>query len=232
MKKLIALLLAMVMVVGLFAACGNKEDKDETKDTEEETQETTEETMGEDEDPTDETMLEGEDPTDETMGEELPAADLNASAQILANIWNLWPVDQQFAVYGGSIENSVMGGPGNLDVAIPDFLIYNLLIPEAQIASVDEAGNMSHMMNGNNFTSGVVHLTAGTDVAAFAQAVRDAIQGNQWICGFPETLLIAAINDEYVLIAYGVNDAMDPFIGYVEQAYADAEVLYNEAVEA
>ena len=88
---------------------------------------------------------------------------------------------------------------------------------------------MVHMMNTNTFSGGIVKLAEGADVAAFAQAVRDALQSNQWICGFPETLVIADV-DGIVLIAFGVNDAMTPFQANLTKAYADAQILFNEAI--
>ena len=89
---------------------------------------------------------------------------------------------------------------------------------------------MIHMMNANTFTCGVMHLAEGTDVAAFTAAMEQKIQTNPWMCGFPEKLIIAVIGGEYVLTAFGVNDAMNPFEGYLNAAYADAEIAYNEAI--
>ena len=232
MKKLIALLLAMVMVIGLFAACeakvdvNTKDDKDE-EETASTAESTNESTDGEEADNTEEFIED----TEEFIEDTIPAAELNASAQVLQNIWEKFPEAEAFPVAGGDFESSVMGGAGNLNLASSDYLIYNLLIPEDQIAVIVEGGSLSHMMNANTFTSGVVTLAEGTDVAAFAAACKDAIQGNQWICGFPETLLIANIEGR-VLVAYGINDAMTPFITHMNEAYSSVEVLYNEAIAA
>ena len=90
---------------------------------------------------------------------------------------------------------------------------------------------MIHMMNANTFTCGVVHLVDGADATTFGNTMRDAIQNNQWMCGFPETLTIAVIEDSYVLIAFGINDAMTPFMNHFGEAYPDVQVLFNEAIE-
>jgi hypothetical protein len=50
------------------------------------------------------------------------------------------------------------------------------------------------------------------------------------MCGFPETELIAVVGGEYVLIAFGVNDAMTPFQNHFAAAYPDAEIVYNDAL--
>ena len=166
-----------------------------------------------------------------STGETEPAGAVAASAlEILENIWNQYGEDEKFAVIGGNMEAPVDGAPGNYDMAYAENLTYNLLVPADSLASVDEAATVIHMMNANTFTSGVVHLTEGTDVAAFVQTMRDAVQNNQWMCGFPETLVIAVIGNEYVLVAFGVNDAMTPFQTHLAEAYADADVQVNEAI--
>jgi len=199
MKKIISLVLAGVMMLGL-AACGNNNAAPETTVPETTIPETT-----------------------------APAVETSA-LEILENVWAKYAEDEKFAVIGGNMESPVDNAPGNYDMAYAENLTYNLLIPEAELANVDEAATMIHMMNANTFTCGVVHLTEGTDVAAFAATMRDAIQGNMWMCGFPETLLVASVYGEYVVIAFGVNDAMNPFMTHFAEAHADAETLYNEAI--
>ena len=216
MKKILALLLSLVMVVGLFAACGGSEDKNTDETTAAPTEQPTE--------PSEE-ITEG---TEEIEVTEPVAQDSNESTKILENIWAQVGEDNQFFVMGGNIENYVDGAPGNYNMEYKENLPYNLLVPEAELANIDEAGFMQHGMNANNFTAGVVHVTG--DVTAFAAAMQSAIQNNQWMCGFPETLVIAAINDSYVLVSFGVNDAMNLFIPALSAAYADANILYNEAI--
>lgn len=167
-----------------------------------------------------------------TAATETTAAPVTVASalEILENIWASYAEEEKFAVIGGNMENPVDGAPGNYDMSYAENLTYNLLVPAEQLASVDEAATMIHMMNANTFTCGVVHLTEGTDAAAFTAAVHDAIQNNPWMCGFPDQELIAVIGGEYVLIAFGVNDAMNPFMTHLGQAYADAEILYNESL--
>jgi hypothetical protein len=160
-----------------------------------------------------------------------PAVTVESALAVLEDIWAKYGEDEKFFVIGGNMESPVDGAPGNYDMAYAENLTYNLLVPADQLANVDEAATMIHAMNANTFTCGVVHLTEGTDAAAFAQVMRDAIQGNMWMCGFPETLTVAVIGGEYVLIAFGVNDAMNPFMTHFGEAFADANILFNEAVE-
>ncbi len=212
MKKIVSLALAAVLALSLVA-CGNGTPAETTL-------------------PTDTTPIETTTPVDTnaTEGETQVTPIVTGAVGILENIWNLYAEDEKFAVIGGNIEAPVDGAPGNYDMAYAENLTWNLLIPETEIANVAEAATMIHMMNANTFTCGVVRLVEGADVEAFAQVMRDAIQNNQWMCGFPETLTVAVVDGEYVLIAFGVNDAMNPFMTHFGEAYANAEILFNEAV--
>jgi len=157
-----------------------------------------------------------------------------SSLEILENVWAAYAEDEKFAVIGGSIDPETgnaanMEGPGNYDMAQAENLTYNLLIPADQLANVDEAATMIHMMNANTFTGGVVHLTDGADVEAFVDALRTAIQGNQWMCGFPDKLVIGTIGN-YVLVAFGLNDAMDPFQEHLGTVYSGIQIAYDEVI--
>ena len=168
------------------------------------------------------------DATETTEAVNVPT--VGSALEVLETIWNAYGDDEKFAVIGGNIENAVDGAPGNYDLAYAENLTYNLLVPAELIANIDDAASMIHMMNANNFTSGVVHLTEGTDVAAFTEAMHTAISTNPWICGFPEKMIVAVIDGSYVLISFGVNDAMNPFEAHLTEVYANAEIIYNEAL--
>ena len=148
----------------------------------------------------------------------------------LKYIWYLYAEGEKFPVIGGNMEANIMDRPGIWDPAYKDGLTTTLLIPADQLANVTEAATMIHMMNTNTFTSGVVELAEGTDTAAFAKAVRDAIQGNQWLCGFPEKLIISDLGGGCVVIAYGTSDALSVFEAHLDEAIYYTNTLYSEAI--
>ena len=206
MKKIIAMLLA-VMLVASMAACGNNA-AEATVATTEATTPATESTAA-----------------DNTAEDVVPASAL----EVLETVWNSYADDDKFAVFGGNQnENAVMDAPGAFDVADTEGLTYLLLVPEDQIANIDGAASMVHLMNGNNFTCGVFHVTG--DVQAFAAAMKAAINGNRWMCGMPEQMFITVIGGEYVLVSYGVGDAMNPFQAKVAAAYPGAKQFCAEAL--
>ena len=240
MKKLIALLMALVLVLSFAACAGKNESAEET--VEETTEETEEKEVISVEDLTEDMNLEdflsGEyeiefplidqdgNIIDPETGEPLSTTD---TLTVLQNIWNAYGDEEKFAIMGGNPEAGIMDAPGSYDMAYAENLGFQLVIPAEQMSNVTEAATMIHMMNANNFSCGAIKLAEGVDEAAFAQAVRDALQGNQWICGFPETMVIARAGGVLV-IAFGVNDAMTPFMDNMTAVYSDAQILFNEAI--
>ena len=271
MKKLIAMLLCLTMVLSL-AACGTKEEAPVVDEPAvEETPVVEEAPLPEEEDvvielPTeeDESINEPAAAPEETpvtddmpavMPEETPAVDetpavmpeetpevapetpevapeapaANGALDILNAIWGAFADGEKFAIYGGNMEDAVMDAPGAFNMAYAEGMTYNLLVPADQLANVAEAASMIHMMNANSFTCGVFRLADGVAAADFAAAMEAAVMGNMWMCGFPETLVIAEI-DGHVLVAFGVNDAMNPFQTHLAEVYAGASILYNQPI--
>lgn len=160
-----------------------------------------------------------------------PEVVVPASAlEILTNIWAQYGDDEKFFAMGGDMGNPVDNAPGNYSLEDVEMFSYQLYVPADQAANVDQAASLIHAMNTNTFTSGVFHLVDGVDAQAFATAIRDNVQSAQWMCGFPEKLIVAVIGGEYVLTVFGLNDAVNPFETKLATAYPDAVYAYNEAI--
>ena len=155
---------------------------------------------------------------------EVPASAL----EILENVWALYGDDEKFPVMGGDANNMVDGAPGAFDLSDADTAAYQLLVPAEQLGNIDEAASLFHGMMLNNFTCGVFHVTGSAQ--DFAKAMVDAVKNNLWMCGMPETMLVSVIGGEYVLMAFGINDAMTPFEAKLAEAYPAAETVANEPV--
>ena len=48
------------------------------------------------------------------------------------------------------------------------------------------------------------------------------------MCGFPDTLLIASVGDEYIVSAFGKAQNMENFKTKLLKQYEEAEVIYEE----
>lgn len=159
-----------------------------------------------------------------------PAVEAPASAlEILETVWGKYTDEEKFPVVGGDMGNPVNDAPGSYSLA-DENISYTLLLPENQLANVTEAASMIHMMNSNTFTCGVFRLAEGVSAADFGSAMKEAVMNNQWMCGFPDTLVVKNIADAYVLVAFGVNDAMDPFLAHFAESYPTATELVKEAI--
>ncbi len=153
-------------------------------------------------------------------------ANLPASAlEILTTVWDKMP--EKFPAMGGGYENITDGAPGALTATDTGYLTGNLIVPEAEAANVSEAASITHAMMANNFTAGAFKVT---DAAAFAAALETAVMGNQWICGFPETLVIATFGNTYVVMGYGAGDILTAFHTALTAAYPDAAVVCNDPI--
>ena len=217
MKKLIALLLALTMVMGLVA-CGNNTNTNETTTTP--TTEAPAETNGED-------AVNPEDGDIDINLEDVPAAS-NGASDVINAIWNAIPEDKKFFAMGGDMNNMANNAAGVYSLE-DEGLTSTLLIPAEQIANVDEAASLVHAMMLNNFTCGAFHVTG--DAAAFAEAMHTAIANNQWICGMPEKMVIAIVETDYVIACFGINDAVAPFEAAMNSVYGyEADVKYSEAI--
>ena len=151
-----------------------------------------------------------------------------SALEILENVWALYGEDEKFPVMGGDINNIVDGAPGAYDVSDTEMLSYQLLVPADQAANITDAASLIHGMMVNNFTCGVFRV--GGESNNFAEAIYNAVKGNQWMCGFPDSVLVSIVGGEYVLMAFGINDAMDPFEAKFQEAYPAAQIAYNEAI--
>ena len=207
MKKLIALLLALVMVIGMVA-CGKT--PAETPDTPNTDTPATEPAT---------------DPAPEAT--EPVVAGPATALELLETVWGLYGDDEKFFVFGGDGLNMVDGAPG----AYTDMeaLQSQLLVPVEEQDKVTEIASLFHGMMLNNFTCGAFKLAEGVDAAAFADTMYTAVTGNQCMCGFPEKFMIATLGD-YVVMVFGLNDAVNPFEAKLTEAYPDAEIKYSEAL--
>lgn len=150
--------------------------------------------------------------------------------EVLQKIWNLMDETEKFPVYGGDAENLVDGAPGAFSTGDTEGLMYNLYVPQGQLAAISDAASMVHGMMSNNFTCGVYRLKDGADAFAFADGMKDSFKNNQWLCGTPEQMLVAVVGGDYVLAAYGLEDVMALLRSKLTAAYPSAEIRHTDPI--
>lgn len=206
MKKLLALILAAFMLMS-FVACSAPKDDEKGDDTGK-----TEQTTN-----NDQTTL--DDANNETPNLEGVAAPVD----VLNAIWAKYADDQKFFAMGGDFSNLVDNAPGAYALTDKDSLAAQLICKGEAANAVAEAASLIHAMNANTFTGAAYKLAEGADMDAFLTAIKADIQGNQWICGFPEKLLTAKISGEYVVVAFGNGEIIETFKTNLVSAYSFVE---------
>lgn len=202
MKKLIALLLALVMVMAL-AACGEKGNKQDQEHNA----------------PAEAVASSALEVMESIWGK---YADNEKFAVMGGNDEYHWEQMEKD-------ENYIPAeAPLSYDLAYAENLPYAFMIAEADLASLDDAATMKHGMIANNFTAGAYHLKDGTDAAAVANNAKDTFKNNMWMCGQPDVLVVASLGDGYIVVAFGVQDIMETFKTHMKEAYPSAEVLVEE----
>ncbi len=152
------------------------------------------------------------------------------SLEIMDTVWAGFEEEEKFAAIGGDLNNPVDNAPGKYDISDTEGLTYTLNFPEEQLEQIDDCASLVHMMNANTFTGATYHVKDAKNIKSVADAVRENILGTQWMCGFPEELIIVQIGDDYLVVAYGNEDVIDDFEENLTEAYVDAKVLYEESI--
>lgn len=164
--------------------------------------------------------------TTEAAAAALEVAD---AADLLNKVWATYADEEKFFAMGGDMNNPADNMAGKYDITLVEDLDATLGLPQASAALIDDAASLMHAMMANNFTGAAYHLKADTDAVAFVDALKTNIQSRQWICGFPETLLIATVGD-YVVSAFGSADIIATFKAKLQAQYDIAVISVEEPV--
>lgn len=166
---------------------------------------------------------------------EVSQVEITDANEILTNVWEKYTEsateDTTFYIMGGNVEAMIEGAPAKFDPTLEgaeDTLIFSYCIPAEAIAMMDDIATMRNSMMVNNFTAGAYHITDAANIESVITSIKDATLSNQWMCGFPEKLVIATIGEDYVVSAYGNGMVIDAFKSAITAAYGDAAVCSVE----
>ena len=166
---------------------------------------------------------------DNTAGSGDSSVPADATA-LLTAVWDAHSDDEKFPAAGGDYENPVEDAPGAVSIADADNLNYMLTLPVEDAGKIDGAASLSHMMNANTFTCGAFHVTSKDDVETVASDLRDTIQSKQWMCGFPDKLVVLTYG-EYVVALFGADDLVDDFVNTMTATYTGVQTACNEPIQ-
>lgn len=131
----------------------------------------------------------------------------------LTDVWNAFGEENQFACAGGDTDHAVEGpGVYQLNAENAESFQYLLHVtPELYEMLDGEGATLMHMMNGNTFTSAVARLKDPSKASDFAESYKNAIQAQQWMCGFPDKVVVISVGD-CVVMAYGHEGNIDNLV--------------------
>ena len=152
-----------------------------------------------------------------------------APLDVLTAVWETYAEDEKFAAMGGDMNNMVENAPGTFDATDKASLDATLGFPEASVGMIDDA-SLVHMLNANTFTAGAYHVTETDEIEMLVADLEDNIVNRQWLCGFPETLIIVKVGHSTIVSAFGNGELIDNFKTKLLTVYEDAEVLSEKSL--
>lgn len=150
---------------------------------------------------------------------------------LLQTVWALYTDEEKFPASGGdySEENMTDGAPGRVGLEDVSSVEYLLSVPSSVLEQADDAASLIHMMNTNSFTCGVLRLNDVDARNEAAQTVKTYIMSKQWMCGFPDKLVVASVGD-YLIEVFGLSDFVDPFCEKLKAAYPETVVISEDPI--
>ena len=146
--------------------------------------------------------------------------------EILEKLWSKYSTDEKFSATGGSGKHMKDGMPGKLDVSDADALDFELGFPKALASEIDDAASLMHMLNQNNFSCGVYHVKSSGNAETLAGKIKENILARQWMCGFPEKLVILTVGD-YIVSVFGAAELINTFTEKLTSEYSSAKQLFD-----
>ena len=149
-----------------------------------------------------------------------------SALEILEKVWSKYSTSEKFPATGGTEKNMKEDMPGKFDVADAEALDFELGFPKAQASEIDDAASLMHMLNQNNFSCGVYHVKNSGSAEALAGKIKENIFGRQWLCGFPEKLVILTVGD-YIVSVFGAAELTDTFIAKLSAEYSSTKQIFD-----
>ncbi|MCI8371569.1 MAG: hypothetical protein HFI75_04075 [Lachnospiraceae bacterium] len=198
MKKTISILLVMIMCFSTLVITGCSNAKNSTND------------------------------TSNTDDANESKTTIESALAFYTEVWAAFGEDNKFSCAGGDMDH-IAEGPGQFLLTEDNANSFKELIhvtDELYDMLENDAATLQHMMNTNTFSSAVVKLKDPTKASEFAEAYKTAIQGQQWMCGFPDKVVVISVGD-YVVMAYGLEVNIDNLVAACSAVEAQSTVLVD-----
>lgn len=173
-----------------------------------------------------------EDGTDDTGNtgdtSQSAAPEIESAVAFYTEVWAAFGEEQKFPCAGGDMEHSTEG-PGQFLLTEDNADSFKQLLhvtDELYDMLEDDAATLQHMMNTNTFSSAVVRLKDPAKASGFAEAYKTSVQGQQWMCGFPDKVVVISVGD-YVVMAYGLEENINNLVAACSEVEPQSTVLVD-----
>jgi len=61
-------------------------------------------------------------------------------------------------------------------------------------------------------------------------SLKDNIMNRQWMCGFPDTLIVAKVGGEYVVSAFGNAEIIETFKTNLKATFEMTDIVVEESL--
>lgn len=153
---------------------------------------------------------------------------IESPVALLDGIWSTFAEEEKFPVMGGDFEAAVNDAAGDFNIADVENATATLHITEDSLKLVDKVGTITHAMNANTFSAAAYHLADKANAETLVNSLKDSIKSTQWMCGFPDTLIIYTVAEEYVVAAFGNAEAIESFKTKLATVYGESATLNVE----
>ena len=154
---------------------------------------------------------------------------IESPVALLDGVWGTFAEDEKFPVMGGNnYETPVDDAAGEFDISDVEAATATLHITEDSLKLVDKVGTITHAMNANTFSAAAYHLADAANAETLVNSLKDSIKSTQWMCGFPDTLIIYTVAGEYVVAAFGNAEAIESFKTKLATVYGESATLNVE----
>ena len=153
---------------------------------------------------------------------------IESPVALLDGVWSTFAEEEKFPVMGGDFEAAVNDAAGDFNIADVENATATLHITEDSLKLVDKVGTITHAMNANTFSAAAYHLADKANAETLVNSLKDSIKSTQWMCGFPDTLIIYTVAEEYVVAAFGNAEAIENFKTKLATVYGEGATLNVE----
>lgn len=233
MKRILAAILAAMLLMSTAVACTNNDkDKDEDKK-DDQKQDDLNDNQDDKKDDKGDDQKNDDQNNDDQNGDDVELA-YGSALEIMETVWNAISDDDKFYVVGGDYDNMVDNGPGKFNLAGEEAatsLQGMTWYPTDAFAKLDDAATMLHGMMANNFTGAAYHFTSSADATAMIDTLKDTLLNAHYMCGQPEKVTILTVPGDYLIVMYGAGEGcVDLFASTAVSVIDGAAIVVDQNI--